>query len=46
MNTDRPVINDYDIETLYIRIERQGMTDEGYWAAVNGTEFDKGICGK
>ena len=26
----------------YYRIERQGMTDEGYWAAVNGTDFNEG----
>ena len=39
MNTDRPVINDYDIEALYIRIEREGITDEGLWAAVNGIDF-------
>lgn len=32
-----------EIESEYLTIERQGMTDEGYWAAVNGTEFDKGV---
>ena len=24
----------------YLRIEREGIQDEGYWAAVNGTEFE------
>lgn len=32
-----------EIESEYLIFERQGMTDEGYWAAVNGTEFDKGV---
>lgn len=36
----KPVINDHDIETLYLRTEREGMTDEGYWAAVNGMDFE------
>ena len=27
-------------EQDYLRIEREGMQDEGYWAAVNGTEFE------
>ena len=30
----------------YLRIEREGMQDEGYWVAVNGTEFDKEIYDK
>lgn len=25
----------------YYRLERDGITNEGYWAAVNGTEFDE-----
>lgn len=29
-----------EIESEYLILERQGMTDEGYWAAVNGTEFE------
>ena len=24
----------------YLRIEREGTQDEGYWSAVNGTEFE------
>ena len=24
----------------YLRIEREGIQDEGHWAAVNGTEFE------
>ena len=27
-------------EQDYLRIEREGIQDEGYWAAVNGTEFE------
>ena len=27
-------------EQDYLRIEREGMQDEGHWAAVNGTEFE------
>lgn len=27
-------------EQNYLRIEREGIQDEGYWAAVNGTEFE------
>ena len=30
-----------EIESEYLMLERQGMTDEGYWAAVNGTEFER-----
>ena len=26
----------------YLRIEREGIQDEGYWAAVNGIEFEEG----
>ena len=28
-----------EIESEYLRIEREGITDEGYWAAINGTDF-------
>ena len=35
----RAVATDADIESLYIRIEREGISDEGYWAAVNGIDF-------
>ena len=32
---------DEDIqEQNYLRIEREGIQDEGHWAAVNGTEFE------
>ena len=24
----------------YLRMEREGIRDEGHWAAVNGTEFE------
>ena len=27
-------------EQDYLRIEREGIRDEGHWAAVNGTEFE------
>ena len=27
-------------EQDYLRIEREGIQDEAYWAAVNGTEFE------
>ena len=27
-------------EQDYLRVEREGMRDEGHWAAVNGTEFE------
>ena len=27
-------------EQDYLRIEREGIQDEGHWAAVNGTEFE------
>jgi hypothetical protein len=27
-------------EQDYLRIEREGIKDEGHWAAVNGTEFE------
>ena len=27
-------------EQDYLRVEREGIRDEGYWAAVNGTEFE------
>ena len=33
-------------EQDYLRIEREGIQDEGHWAAVNGTEFDKEIYEK
>ena len=33
-------------EQDYLRIEREGTQDEGHWAAVNGTEFDKEIYEK
>lgn len=33
-------------EQDYLDIEREGIQDEGYWAAVNGTEFDKEIYEK
>ena len=35
-----------EIESEYLIPGRQGMTDEGYWVAVNGTEFDKEIYEK
>ena len=31
-------------EQDYLRIEREGIQDEGYWAAVNGTEFETEGC--
>lgn len=34
-----------EIESEYLILERQGMTDEGYWAAVNGTEFKEHLNG-
>ena len=38
---------DEDIqEQNYLRIEREGIQDEGHWAAVNGTEYDKEIYEK
>ena len=27
-------------EQDYLRVEREGIRDEGHWAAVNGTEFE------
>ena len=27
-------------EQDYLRMEREGIRDEGHWAAVNGTEFE------
>ena len=33
-------------EQDYLRIEREGIQDEGHWAAVNGTEFNKEIYEK
>ena len=27
-------------EQDYLRVEREGIQDEGHWAAVNGTEFE------
>jgi hypothetical protein len=27
-------------EQDYLRIEREGIQDEGHWAAINGTEFE------
>lgn len=35
-----------EIESEYLMLEREGMTDEGYWAAINGTEFDKEVWEK
>lgn len=29
-------------EFEYLRIEREGMMDEAYWAAVNGIDFEEG----
>lgn len=31
-----------DLEDGYIRIEREGIENEEYWAAVNGTDFMEG----
>jgi len=30
-----------DIEADYLRIERAGIMDEGYWAAINGLDFEE-----
>ena len=42
----RFVIGEYIQEQDYLRIEREGVQDEGHWAAVNGTEYDKEIYEK
>ena len=36
----RFVVGEDTQEQDYLRIEREGIQDEGYWAAVNGTEFE------
>ena len=36
----RFVVGEDTQEQNYLRIEREGIQDEGYWAAVNGTEFE------
>ena len=36
----RFVVGEDTQEHDYLRIEREGIQDEGYWAAVNGTEFE------
>lgn len=35
-----------DIEADYLRIERAGIMDEGYWAAINGLDFEEDDHGK
>ena len=40
MKARRFVIAEEALEQDYLRIEREGIQDEGYWAAVNGTEFE------
>lgn len=42
----RFVIGEDTQEQDYLRIEREGVQDEGHWAAVNGTEYDKEIYEK
>ena len=40
-------MSNYDeIESEYLRMEREGMTDEGYWAAINGTYFEEAYNAK
>lgn len=36
----RFVVGEDTQEQDYLRIEREGIQDEGHWAAVNGTEFE------
>ena len=36
----RFVVGEDTQEQDYLRIEREGIQDEGYWAAINGTEFE------
>lgn len=36
----RFVIGEDTQEQDYLRIEREGIRDEGHWAAVSGTEFE------
>lgn len=35
-----------EIESEYLILEREGIQNEGYWAAVNGIEFDEEIYEK
>ena len=40
VNPRRFAIGEDVQEQDYLRIEREGIQDEGHWAAVNGTEFE------
>ena len=36
----RFVVGEDTQEQDYLRVEREGIRDEGHWAAVNGAEFE------
>lgn len=42
MKARRFVIGEEELERDYLCIEREGMVDEAYWDAVNGTDFVEG----